>query len=151
MLKEYVGSSFKEQKGIVSHKSTHNIAQSVISCKSLPPRTVRSWIFIWVVDLNVSFNYSDKNCLNNNNLNNNNLVFINSKFFLNFTFTFGSMGFRTPPGITAGSNQRNSEPACQQPLHKETPPAKPGRVLNSHPTVLSLLFWLLLSTSWRFL
>ena len=38
MLKEYVGSSFKEQKGIVSHKSTHNIAQSVISCKSLPPR-----------------------------------------------------------------------------------------------------------------
>ena len=39
MLEEYVGSSFKDQMGIVSHKSTHNIAQSVISCKSLAPRT----------------------------------------------------------------------------------------------------------------
>ena len=38
VLEEYVGSSFKDQKGIVSHKSIHNIAQSVISCKSLPPR-----------------------------------------------------------------------------------------------------------------
>ena len=35
MLEEYVGSMFRIQKGIVSHKSTHSIARSVNSGKSL--------------------------------------------------------------------------------------------------------------------
>ena len=75
MLEEYVGSSFKDQRGIVSHKSTDNNAQSVVGAKVSPLEQNRAWIP--VVDLNVSFNFSDKNCLNNNN----NLVFINLKFF----------------------------------------------------------------------
>ena len=152
MLEEYVQSSFKDQKGIVSHKSTHNIGQSVISRKSRHPplEQIRSWIFIWVFDLNVNFNFSDKNCLSNSNLNDNNLVFINSKFFLRSTFIFARLVFRTLPGITAGSLLRNSEQTCQQKVHKETISAKPGRVLNSHLTVLNLLFWLLLSTYWNF-
>ena len=42
MLEEYVGSMFRLQKGIVSHKPTHSIVQPVNSCKRLPPRAVRS-------------------------------------------------------------------------------------------------------------
>ena len=38
MLEEYVGSMFRLQKGIVSHKPTHSIVQPGNSCKSLPPR-----------------------------------------------------------------------------------------------------------------
>ena len=42
MLEENVGSMFRLQKGIVSHKPTHSIVQPVNSCKSLPLRAVRS-------------------------------------------------------------------------------------------------------------
>ena len=38
MLEENVGSMFRLQKGIVSHKPTHSIVQPVNSCKSPPPR-----------------------------------------------------------------------------------------------------------------
>ena len=42
MLEENVGSMFRLQRGIVSHKPTHSIVQPVNSCKSLPLRAVRS-------------------------------------------------------------------------------------------------------------
>ena len=144
MLEEYVGSPFRNQKGIIPHKITHSTARSVISCKSLPPRADQVLV-TWVVDLNVSINSSDKSCLNNNNL-----AFKKLKLLLRSTYIFDRLISRTLPGITASDLLRNSEPSRRQPLHKETPSAEPGRVLNNHVTVLNLLFCLLLSIYWFF-
>ena len=140
MLEEYVGSPFRNQKGIIPHKTTHSTARSVISCKSLPPTADH-----WVVDLNVSINSSDKSCLNNNNL-----AFKKLKLLLRSIYIFDRLISRTLTGITVSDLLRNSEPSRRQPLHKETPSAEPGRVLNNHVTVLNLLFCLLLSIYWFF-
>ena len=59
MLEEYVGSIFRIQTGIFSHKSTPSIAQSVNSCKSLPLR-VDQVPDIHLVDLSVVSNFSEK-------------------------------------------------------------------------------------------
>ena len=42
MLEEYVGSMFRLQKGIVSHKPTHSIVQPGIRAKVSPLEQVRS-------------------------------------------------------------------------------------------------------------
>ena len=58
-------------------------------------------------------------------------------------FILDRLIFRTPSCITVSDSLLNSKPSYRQPLHKETLSPKPGRVLNSHLTVLNLLFMLL--------
>ena len=58
-------------------------------------------------------------------------------------FILDRLIFRTLSCITVSDSLLNSKPSYRQPLHKETLSSKPGRVLNSHLTVLNLLFMLL--------
>ena len=111
ILEEYVGSMFRIQKWIVSHKSKHSIARSVNSCK-------------WEIMRN--------SCLNNNKL-----VFKGLKFLLRVNFILDRSTFRTLWWITESDTLLNSKPSCRQPLRKETLSAKPGRVLNNHLTISS--------------
>ena len=87
----------------------------------LPLEQIRSWIFIWVVDLNVSFNFSDKNCLNNNNLINNNLVkssYHKFKILFKFHLYFWQNSIQNPTrhhsGLPATKQQANMSAAISQ-------------------------------------
>ena len=58
---------------------------------------------------------------------------------------FDRLIFRTAPGITESDYPQNRGLPCRQPLHKETLPAKAGRVLNNHLIASNLLFKINLS------
>ena len=129
MLEEYVGSMLSIQKGIVLHKSTHSIARSVNSCKSLPLRVHQ------VQDIHLSTWFQwDK------------LVFKNLKFLFRFNFILDRLIFRTLSCITTSDSLLNNKPSYRQPLR--TLSTKPERVLNSHLAVLISLFRLLLNIYW---